>query len=88
MANGKADWKWWASVAVMALGWMYTLGIARAQVTQNSEALTRHELIPYHGRVQTLTDANAQRITSLEIAQARIDEKLAAILAAIEKNHR
>ena len=88
MTNGKPDWKWWASVAVMSLGWMYTLGIARAQVTQNSEALERHEGVPYHDRVLDLTDANARRITLLEIAQARIDEKLAAILAAIEKDHR
>ncbi len=92
MTNGKPDWKWWVSVVMMAIGlaggWMYTIGIARAQVTSNSEALARHEKIPYHDRVLDLTDANARRITLLEIAQAMIDEKLAAILAAIEKNHR
>ncbi len=88
MQNGKSDWRWWASVAVMSLGWMYTLGIARAQVTQNSEALERHEEIPYHGGVLEVTAANARRITKLEIAQGRIDEKLGAILKAIEKNHR
>ncbi len=92
MQNGKPDWKWWVSVVMMAIGlaggWMYTIGIARAQVTSNSEALERHEKIPYHGGVLEVTAANARRITKLEITAGRIDEKLNAILKAIEKNHR
>ena len=53
------------------------------------EDVTRHiEVTPYHPGVRALTDHNAARIALLEIAQARIDAKLEAILDAIEKNHR
>ena len=87
-SNVKPDWKWLTTLIVMGLGWAYTLGIAREQLKENTKDIQRHsELLPYHAGVRILTDANAVRISALEIQQARIDEKLDRILTIVEKNH-
>ncbi len=85
----KTDWKWWMAVVVMAIGWGMTLGVIREQVRDNTDDILKHgERLPYHAGVRVLTDANSERIRSLEIIQAEMNVKLDAILAAIEKHHR
>ncbi len=88
--NGKKpqpDWRWWISLAIMAFGWAYTLGIARNQLNDNMIDLKEHRSIEFHEGVRTLTERNGDRITRLEIQQARIEEKLNRILAIVEANH-
>ena len=81
------DWKGIASLVVMALGWAYTLGIAREQLKANTEDIAAHSKVAFHEGVRSLTEATAKRVTDLEIRSAVINEKLDRILAIVEKNH-
>ena len=81
--NGKPDWK---VIAVMALGWAFSLGMWRFQVVANSESIAAHEALIYHNGVRTLTDALDRRVQLVELGNARIEARLEEILRAIEKN--